>query len=124
MFAYGKFLPLRLYIYIMYTNLFLRVVHKYTAIIAHQLIYYSAHHLKKLSNNQTSVIKLPRFCSRLNLLCREIFGAQTLIAVMLEIFSRQNKKSYHAFLHNAPKHEEKENFSVHEFSLNKEMKSG
>ncbi|KRZ92932.1 hypothetical protein T08_6611 [Trichinella sp. T8] len=63
---------------------------------------------KKLSINQTS---LPRFCSRLNLLCCEIFGAQALIAVMLEIFSRQNKKSYHAFLHNAPKHEEKENFS-------------
>ncbi|KRX48773.1 hypothetical protein T05_10468 [Trichinella murrelli] len=61
------------------------------------------------------VKRLPRFCSRLNLLCCEIFGAQALIAVMLEIFSRQNKKSYHAFLHNAPKHEEKENFS---FSTN------
>ncbi|OUC48604.1 hypothetical protein D917_01154 [Trichinella nativa] len=56
MFAYGKFLPLRLYIYIVYTNLFLQVMHKYTVIIAHQLFYYSAYHLKKLSINQTSVI--------------------------------------------------------------------
>ncbi|KRX27797.1 hypothetical protein T07_7337 [Trichinella nelsoni] len=65
MFAYGKFLPLRLYIYIVYTNLFLRVMHKYTL-------------QNQLSDLYTYCAILPRFCSRLNLLCCEIFGAKAL----------------------------------------------